>query len=130
MSELATYVTNAAGLLGFLFGVYTFFRRESSSAKEKREAESQKRDDRLKVLEGKFEGHEIRFTGFNQEHERHCDAVDNKFRTYDQRFSEMQSLREDFMGIKAKVEYMAEGFGKLESKIDRLLENQNRNRPA
>ena len=116
------YLLYAVSLAGLLFGMYSFFRRESAEAQAKRELAAATRDERLAHLETTMQKHEQRFTGIVQQHERDAETAARKFETHENRLGEVPRLREEFASIRAKVDYMAEGFGKLEGKIDRLIE--------
>ena len=116
------YLLYAMSLGGLLFGVYTFFRRESAESRAKRELAVTTRDERIKALENLVAHHEIRFTGVVGEHARHCDEVLVRFTAHEHRLAEIPPIRESMVEVRSQIKYMSEGFSKLEQKIDRLIE--------
>lgn len=126
IQDYAVYMLPAAALL---FAVYSFFSRESSEARTKREAAAlvainavAEREERVKDNSRRLDGHERRFEGMIAEHTRHCEEVANQFTANKIKLDEIIPMRESIVEMRGQMRYMSESFNKLEAKIDRLIE--------
>lgn len=114
----------AVSVVGFLFGAWAFFRKESAETRTAKAAAAVAAAEWKKNVDATLLHHEQRFTGITLEHERFRDETASKFAQQESRLGEVQRLREDFAGMKAKVDMMVVGMDQINHKIDRLLERK------
>jgi hypothetical protein len=133
MPTLHAYVVYMLPAAALLFTVYSFFSRESSAGRAKREAEAlvaqnaaADREERVKNNSRRLDSHEHRFEGMIAEHTRHCEEVANQFAANKVKLDEIMPIRESIVEMRSQMRYMSESYAKLEVKIDRLIERLTR----
>ena len=113
-------------MAAFLFGIYSFFRRENADALAKRTAGTAAEEARLKGIETLLAHHEQRFTGMVVEASRYADEVTGRFIAHERQLNEIPTIRENMVEMRSQMKYMVEGIGKLEAKLDRIIERLTR----
>lgn len=104
-------------LLPVCISLYALF---SGRSREERKLH----DAQIKELLLAKENQQERLKGFQLEMERMADEMLRKHQEHESKLSEVGRLREDMASVKAEVKHIVEGFNRLESKLDKLIEQR------
>jgi chromosome segregation ATPase len=119
-NSFMAYLPFLLSTAGFLFGVYSLFRRESREDLEKKERAAAVRDEEIKAMKAHNANLEIRLTGFEQMIERLADSLNARCHSLEQQFTAVPQMQADMGTMKAEMKHVVEGLGKVERRFEKF----------